>query len=245
METVVDDGAAVLLGLVDVAVGETGAEAVRIVETVEIDLRLGMVMRRIGGPLAGTVQHLAQHHVGEGGVVIVEEGLDLPLHSAHQLALGTGVLGLDGLRGVHDRLVILLIQGILHIKLTVGMSRQGDLGSSGSQQAVGLVMEAVGAVGINGLAGVFIGDLALEKQDGNLAVGAFIGVGIAVLQYQQAHVHLGAHVIGGRINVGVVARLEFLVLVEIGHGEHLLFTKCAERERGIKAPYAPGYTSGP
>ena len=42
MEAVIDDGAAVLLGLVDVAVGETGAEAVRIVETVEIDLRLGM-----------------------------------------------------------------------------------------------------------------------------------------------------------------------------------------------------------
>ena len=41
VEAVVDDGAAVLLGLVNIAVGKTGAEAVRIVETVEIDLRLG------------------------------------------------------------------------------------------------------------------------------------------------------------------------------------------------------------
>ena len=53
--------------------------------------------------LAG-VQHLAQDHVGKGRVVVVEEGLDLPLHAAQQLALAAGVLGLDGIGGVQDRL---------------------------------------------------------------------------------------------------------------------------------------------
>ena len=44
------------------------------------------------------------------------------------------MLGLDGLRGVHDRLIILLVQGVLHVKLAVAVSRQGDLGAFGASR---------------------------------------------------------------------------------------------------------------
>ena len=66
VEAMVDDRQAVVAGLVDLTVGKARAEALGMVEAVEIDLWLGMVMGRIGRPLAGIVQHLPQHHVGEG-----------------------------------------------------------------------------------------------------------------------------------------------------------------------------------
>ena len=62
MEAVVDHRKAVVTGAIDLAVGKTRAETLRIVKAVEIDLRLGMVMGRIGGPFSGEIQHLAQHH---------------------------------------------------------------------------------------------------------------------------------------------------------------------------------------
>ena len=69
------------------------------------------------------VQDLAQDHVGEGRVVQIEEGLDLPLHAAHQLTIGALVLGLHGLGGVHDGLIGLVVQGLLDVQLAVGANR--------------------------------------------------------------------------------------------------------------------------
>ena len=160
VEAAGDDGAAVVAGLVDLAVGKAGAEALGIVKAVEVDLRLGVVVGGIGGPLAGVVQHLAQNHVGEGGVVVVKEGLDLPLHAAQQLPIAPGVLGLDSVGGVHNGLKRLVVQGLLDVQLAMGLGGEGDLGAPACQQAVGLVMEAVGPAGLYGLSAPSIGHFA-------------------------------------------------------------------------------------
>ncbi|SCJ35204.1 Uncharacterised protein [uncultured Blautia sp.] len=97
-----------------------------------------MVVGRIGAPLAGQIQHLAQDHLGEGGVVQVEEGLDLPGHAAHQLAAKALVLHLDLVRGVHDGLIGRLVDSGLDIQLTVGLGGDGHLRAAAGQQAVGI-----------------------------------------------------------------------------------------------------------
>ena len=167
------------------------------------------------------VQHLAQDHVGEGGVVVVEEGLNFPLHAAQELALVSGVLGLDGVGGVHDRLEGLFVPGFLDIQLAVGLGGEDDFLSPARQEAVRLVVEAVGAAGLHSLPGPLIGHLSGEEQDGDFLLGLLEGEDVAGLHHQQAHVHLGAHVVGGRVDVGVVALLEFGVFVKIGHWNHL------------------------
>ena len=212
-----------MAGLEDLTVGKARAEAVGIVKAVEIDLGLGMMMRGIGGPLAGMVQDLAQDHVGEGGVVQIEKGLDLSLHAAHQFTIGALVFGLHGLGGVHDGLIGLVVQGLLDVQLAVGVGGQGDLGALAGQQAVGLVVEAVGAVSIDLLAIPLVGDLAREQQDRDLLVGLVEGKDVAVLHQQQAHIHLGAHIVHSGVDIGIVAVLQFGVLIKIGHRKHLLF----------------------
>ncbi len=210
-----------MAGLVDLAVGKAGAEALGIVEAVEVDLRLRVVVRGIGGPLAGVVQHLSQNHIGEGGVVVVEKGFDLPLHAAQQLAAAPGVLGLDGVGGVHDGREGLVVQGFLNVELTVGLGGEGDLGAPARQQAVGLVVEAVGPVGLAGLSVPGVGHLAGEEQHGDFLLRLVKGKDVAGLHYQQAHVHLGAHVVRRHVDVGIVALFELVVLAEIGHWSHL------------------------
>ena len=222
VEAVVDDGAAVVLRLEDLTVGKARAKAVGIVEAVEVDLRLGMVMGRIGAPLAGQVQHLAQDHVGEGGVVQVEEGLDLPGHAAHQLAAEALVLHLDLVGAVHDGLVVLVVDGLLDIQLAVAVGRQNDPGPPGRQQAVSVVVEAVGPVSLHGLSAPLVGDLAGKEQHGGLLLRLLDGIGVAIFHQQKADVHLGPHIVHGGIDIGVIAVLQRPVLVHIGHWSHLL-----------------------
>ena len=185
-----------------------------------------MVVGRIGAPLAGQIQHLAQDHLGEGGVVQVEEGLDLPGHAAHQLAAKALVLHLDLVRGVHDGLIGRLVDSGLDIQLAVGLGGDGDLGAAAGQQAVGVVVEAVRPVGLHLLAVPLIGDRAGKQEDCHLFFGILIDVGIPRLHQQQAHVHLGAHVVHRGVNIGIVPVLQLGVLVHIGHWSHLLNKDC-------------------
>ena len=154
---------------------------------------------------------------------MVEESLDLPLHAAQQLAVAAGVLGLDGLRRVHDRLVVALVDGLLDIELAVVMGSQRDLGAPGRQQAERLMMEAVRPVGLAGLAVPLIGNTAGKQQHRDLLFRLLEGEGVALFHQQQADVHLGAHVVHGGIDIGVVPVLQFSIFVKIGHWKHLLF----------------------
>ena len=215
METAVDDGKAVVVGLVDLPVGEARAEALGIVEPVEIHLRLGMMMGRIGGPLAGEVQHLAQDHVGEGRVLIVEEGLDLPAHGAHKLPVGPGVLDLDRFGGVEHGRVVPVVGGLLNVQLRVGSGGQGDLRPPRGQQAVGLVAEAVGAVGQNGRIPVAQRHSALEQQHGGLLFPVADGVGVARFHHQHAHVHLGPQIVRRGVDIHVVAAMQLFVEIHM------------------------------
>ena len=54
----VDNRKSVVACPVDIAVGESHPEALRVIEAVEIDLGLRVVVRRIRGPLSGEVQDL-------------------------------------------------------------------------------------------------------------------------------------------------------------------------------------------
>ena len=221
-----------MTGFVDLPVGKAGAEAVGIVKAVEVDLRLGVMMGRIAGPLAGVAEHLTQDHVGEGGVVIVEEGLDLPLHGAHQLAVGAGVLGLHGFGGVEDGLVVPFVDGLLDVDLAVAAGGETDLGAPGRQQAVGLVMEAVGTPGLNGL--VVPGDLhsALEKQHRAFLLFLADGEGVPFFHEQQAYVHHGTIVVLSGVDIGIVAPLQLGVLIQVSHA-------C------LTVRYARGYSAAP
>ena len=75
----VDDGAAIVLRLEDLAVGKARAEAVGIVEAVEVHLRLGMVVGRIAElHLPGKFSTSPRTILEKGALSMVEEGLDLP-----------------------------------------------------------------------------------------------------------------------------------------------------------------------
>ena len=186
-------------------------------------------MGRIAGPLAGVAEHLTQDHVGEGGVVIVEEGLDLPLHGAHQLAVGAGVLGLHGLRGVEDGLVVPFVDGLLDVDLAVAAGGETDLGAPGRQQTVCLVIEAVRALGFNAL--VIPGNLyrALEEQHRAFLLLLPDGEAVPFFHEQQAHVHHGAVIVLGGVDIRIVAPLQLGVLVQISHA-----SLTVRRARGCK-----------
>ena len=152
---------------------------------------------------------------------MVEEGLDLPLHAAQKLAIAPGVLGLDGVGGVHDRLKGLFVEGLLDVQLAVGLGGEDDLLPPARQETVGLMVEAVGTLGLHGLPGPLVGHRTGEEEDGDFLFRLLEGEGVAGLHDQEAHVHLGAHVVRGHIDVGVVPLLEFGVFVKIGHWNHL------------------------
>ena len=73
------------------------AKAVLGAVLVVVDFRLGMVVGRIARPLAREADHLAQHQVGIGGVVVIEDGADDAgagfVHGARAAELVGGVLG--------------------------------------------------------------------------------------------------------------------------------------------------------
>ena len=203
-------------------VGKARAEAVGVVEAVEVHLRLGMVVGRIGGPFPRIIQHLAQHHVGKGGVVVVKKCLDLPLHTAHQFTVGARVLGLDRLRGIHHRRVVPLVEGLLDVQLAVPMGGQLHPRPPGGQQAVRLMAEAVGPFGLHRLSVPPVGHLPGEQQHGNFLQRLLKNKGIPVLHHQKAHIHLGPHVVRRGVDIGVVSLFQLRVFVKVGHPNQLL-----------------------
>ena len=181
-----------------------------------------MVVGRIGGPFPRIVQHLPQHHVGEGGVLVVEEGLDLPPHTAHQLAVGPGVLGLDGRGGIHHRRIIPLVDGLLDVQLAVPVGSQLHPRPPGGQQAVRLMAEAVGPFGLHSLSVPPVGHLPGEQQHGDFLQRLLKNKGIPVLHHQKAHVHLGPHVVRRGVDIGVVSLFQLRIFVKVGHPNQLL-----------------------
>ena len=175
------------------------------------------MMGRIGGPLAGEVQHLAQHHVGEGGVVVVKECLDFPAHTSHQLTVGARVLHLNGIGCEQDGRIALGIDGGLEIKLAVGQGGEGDTGAAGSQQAGALVMEAIRTVGPDGAAVPVKDHTTGKEQNGGLLGLVLICIGVSGLHNQQTDIHLGAHIIYGGVQIRIVAPFEFRVLIQVSH----------------------------
>ena len=208
-----------MLRLVDFAIGEPRAESMRIVETIEVHFRLGVMMRRVGRPFPRMAQHLAEHHIGKRRVVIVKERLDVAAHTSHEFAVGTRPLCLHGLRRIHHGFVLVLVQRVLHIQFAVGVGGQLDFRALARQQTVGLVMETVRAARLAGLAVPFIRHVAFKQKNRYFLIGALILVSVAVLHYQQAHVHHRAHLVCLFVDIDVIAPLEFGL--EIGHGSRL------------------------
>ena len=74
-------------------------------------------------------------------------GLDLPLHAAQKLAIAPGVLGLDGVGGVHDRLKGLFVMTYFNknAELKQGYNPYIDMSADdmGTQMDVGLLVMAL------------------------------------------------------------------------------------------------------
>ena len=66
------------------------AEALRAVKQEVVQLRLRMPVRKIAGPVAPVIENLAQHHVGGGLNVVVENGIDSSFGDISELA-DTGI----------------------------------------------------------------------------------------------------------------------------------------------------------
>ena len=186
-----DDRKAVVMGLVDLAVAPAGAEALRMVITVEVALRLRMMMRRIARPLARQVDHFAQHHVGVGGVVQVEAGADVALDAAHQLAVCAACPGIGIFRLVHLVREGLVIECLLDVDVAGAVCDDLDLGALAHMQAGRIVVKRVRAVHVVGLVIPLDGALAVEYQRSQLLLGLLEGVGVAVLHHEECNVHHG------------------------------------------------------
>ena len=81
-----DGGEAVVHALEYLVPHKTGAEALRPVELEVIALRLGGPVGQIAGPVPPVVQHLAQHHIGPGGDILVKDGVYPALGHIAELA---------------------------------------------------------------------------------------------------------------------------------------------------------------
>ena len=62
-------------------------KALGLIKLIIVQLRLGMVVRRIAGPAARLVEHLPHHHIGIGRGLIVKHSQHLPVGSTVPLLL--------------------------------------------------------------------------------------------------------------------------------------------------------------
>ena len=81
-----DGGEASIGALVHIIAYKAGAEAFRSVEQEVVNLRLGMSVGQISGPVTPVVEHLAQYHVGVGGDLCVKDGVYSALCGVAELA---------------------------------------------------------------------------------------------------------------------------------------------------------------
>ena len=139
-----DGGEAVVHALEYLVPHKTGAEALRPVELEVIALRLGVPVGQIAGPVPPVVQHLAQHHIGPGGDILVKDGVYPALGHIAELA-HAGVDPGGVLRPVQPAGERCVILRALDQDLRVCLRLHGDLLPGASMEGIGAVSEHVSA----------------------------------------------------------------------------------------------------
>ena len=57
----------------------------------------------------------------------------------------------------------------------------------------------------------------LVMEDGDFLFRLVEGEGVTGLHQQEAHVHLGAHIVHGGVDIGVISVLQLVILIKISH----------------------------
>ena len=179
------------MGLVDLAVAPACTEAHRLVEAVEVALRLRMMMRRVRGPLARQVDDLAQYHVGVRCVVKVEAGANVALDAAHQLALVAASPGVGVFRLVHLAREGLFVQRLLNVDVARAVCDDLELDALAYVQAGRIVVERVRTVNVVGLILPLDRALAVEYERCNFLFRLLAAPGVAILHNEESNVHHG------------------------------------------------------
>ena len=150
-------------------------------------------------------------------VVQIKAGADITLDAAHQLAVGAArpSIGFFGL--VHLVRERFFVERLLNIDMAGAVRGDLHLGALAYMQAGRIVVERVGTVYIVGLVIPLDGALAIEYQCGQLLLGFFERVGVAVLHDEECNVHHG--ILADtfiQTDVLVVSALDLLINVHNG-----------------------------
>ena len=217
------------MGLVNLAVAPACAEAHRLVEAVEVALRLRMMMRRVRGPLARQVDNFAQNHVGVRRVVQIEAGAYITLDAAHQLALVAACPGIGVFRLVHLAREGLFVQSLLDVDVARTVRDDLELYALANVQAGRVVIERIRTVYVVGLILPLDGALAVEYQCCNFLLRLLAAPGVAVFHHEESNVHHGiladAFV---KTDVLVVSALDLLIHVHRNSLQKIIFW-CGDR----------------
>ena len=110
---------------------------------------------------------------------------------------------------IQHRLVIAPVYGLLHINLRVPVRRQRDRRLAGRKQAVRFVIKAVFPLAFRPDARIGQRNLSRKQQQRRFLLRLKELIRIAVLQNEQADVHLRAEIIGRGVDIRVVSAMQF------------------------------------
>ena len=130
-------GEAVVNTLEDVVADEAGAKAFRAVKFEVVELRLGMSVRQISGPVAAVVHDFTQDHIGIRIDVDVNNGIDLTIGGIAEFALGAGILPGSILGTIQFRCKALVVMCALNKDFGILHCGHFDLYTAGNMQCPG------------------------------------------------------------------------------------------------------------